>query len=339
MLSPLLILLLAPFNVLTLPSPESQLVLQSVGSSVVQSEVDAATSSTVQLLYQFQLDDPVYLENLAPRSNGDLVLTASNKPFAYLFDPKARNKPPQPLPGIPGIASLTGIVETAPDVFAVVAGNWSRGTFMGVPGSFSIWSVDLTKPRPVVKKIVSIPEAHALNGITALEGSPNSVLIADSGLGTVWRLNVATGDYSIAIQSPLFTNSSSNPMGINGIRTFDGKLYFLNSAQRAYGRIALKPDGSGAGEVEIIARIDVPLKYDDFDMDWTGTAWIATHPNMLIEITIEGKQRNITGDGKNMDMAQPTSAQFGRGSKQNEHTVYMTTAGDNKVGGQIVAVN
>ncbi|KAK3167726.1 hypothetical protein OEA41_010854 [Lepraria neglecta] len=341
MLGLLLILLLAPFNVLTLPSsfsfPANQLVLQSVGGPVIETEAAAAPSSAVQLIYQFK--GHVALENLAARSNGHLVLTVSNQPIVYDMNPNARNAPPTPLPRIPGVTSLTGIVETAPDVFAVVAGNWSRETFQGTPGSFSIWSVDFNHPQPTVKIIASIPEAAALNGLTTLKGSPDIVLAADSALGAVGRLNVTSGEYSVAIQSPLFANSSIIPIGINGLRTFDGHLYYLNSAQGAYGRVPLNADGSAAGEVEVLARINLPAIYDDFDMDWEGTAWIATHGNMLNEITVEGKQRNITGNGQNIEMTEPTSAQFGRGSKQAENTIYVTTGGNDTVGGQVLAVN
>ncbi|MCJ1291025.1 hypothetical protein MMC34_002567 [Xylographa carneopallida] len=341
MLGLLLILVLAPFNALTLPLsfsfPADQFVVQSIGGPVIETEVTAAPSSAVQLVYQFK--DRVALENLAVRSNGHLVMTASNQAIVYDINPAARNAPPVPLPKIPGVTGLTGIVETAPDVFAVVAGNWSIEGFKATPGSFSIWSVDFNRPQPTVKIIASIPEADALNGLTALKDSPEIILAADSVAGVVRRLNVTSGEHSVAIQSPLFARTSMIPLGINGLCTFDGQLYFLNSAQGIYGRVPLNADGSAAGEVTVLARINLPAVYDDFDMDWEGTAWIATHGNMLSEITVEGKQRNVTANGQSMEMTEPTSAQFGRGSKQAENTVYIVTAGNNTVGGQVVAVN
>lgn len=337
MLGLLLILFLAPFYVLTLPLsfsfPADQLVLQSVGSPAIETEVAAAQSSPIQTLYQFE--DDVALENLAVRSNGSLVLTASNRPTVYYMDPNAQNKTPESLPPIPGVTSLTGIVETAPDVFAVVAGNWSSDTFQGTPGSFSIWSVNFTCSPPTVKIIASIPEADALNGITALKGSPDIVLIADSALGAVRWLNVTSGEQSVTIQSDFFTNTGGSPIGINGIRTYDGHLYYLNSAQMTYGRVPLTVDGRVAGAVQILATTHIPAIFDDFDMDWEGTAWVATHGNMLSEITVEGKQRNMTNTG----MVEPTSVQFGRGCKQLEKTIYMTAAGNKTVGGQVFAIN
>lgn len=180
--------------------------------------------------------------------------------------------------------------------------------------------------------MISIPEASALNGVTTLNGSPDIVLIADSTLGAVWRANVATGDYSIAIESPLFTNTSTSGRGINGVHTVGEMLYFTNSAQESFGRVPVTGDGSAAGEVELLGT--PPASYDDFAIDQGGNAWIATHPNSLTEWTSEGTSSNITGNAESIEMIQPTAVNFGRGSTQEESTLYMTT-----YGGQIIAIN
>ena len=345
MVRPFLSLFLAPFSALTVPtsSSASQLVIQLSDDPVnaVPAPVNAVSapppSSAVQLVYQFK--DQTALENLEPRSNGQLVLTVSSQPVIYSIDPSKKNQPPTPLYHFPNVSGTLGIAEIAPDVFAVVAGNWSTTTFQAIPGSFYIWSVDLTTSSPTAKIISPIPEAAALNGAATLDGSPDLLLIADSSLGAVWRLNVTSGDYSIAIQDPLFSNwSSPIPIGINGIRTFRGSLYFLNSAQGSYGRVPISSNGSATGEVEVIGRVDVPqVVVDDFDMDWAGNAWIATHPNVVTQVSPEGIQRNFTG-GNDIEMSQPTSARFGRGS-MDKSVLYVVTGGSETAGGQIVALN
>lgn len=89
--------------------------------------------------------------------------------------------------------------------------------------------------------------------------------------------------------------------------------------------------------MQILARIDTNGTWDDFEMDWEGDAWVATHPAALTEVTVEGKMRNTTGDGT-VSMANPTSARFGRGSKEQEKTLYLSTSGDTTHAGQVIAV-
>lgn len=145
---------------------------------------------------------------------------------------------------------MAGIADTASDIFAMVAGN-SGLTLMGVPGLFSIWSVNLNTPEPKVKLITSIPAGAALNGLTTLDGSPDIILIADSTLGAVRRMNVATGDYSMAIQTSLFKYTSTSPREMNGARTSEEMLYLPNSALGSYGCVPITNDSCAAGGVEI----------------------------------------------------------------------------------------
>ena len=175
--------------------------------------------------------------------------------------------------------------------------------------------------------------------MTALDGgSPDIVLIADSVLGALWRVNVTSGEYDKAIDSPLFLNTTNGALGINGLRSFQGSVYFTNSAQGTYGRVPVPYDGSLAGEVQIIATTGSPARLDDFDIDSEGNAWIATHPNSVIEVTAQGNVKNVTGEG-GASIAQPSSARFGRGSNAQERTLYLATDGNQTAAGQVIAVN
>ena len=168
------------------------------------------------------------------------------------------------------------------------------------------------------------------------------VLVADSAGGALWRVDTSTGDYDIAFRDPLFTNCTSPfPLGLNGITTYDGKLYFANSALRIYGRVPIDERGAASGEIEILGRaVPEALAFDDLVIDWEGNAYIATHPNVVTEITLEGKQRNFTGT--DMEMANPTSITWGRGSPEQEKILYVSTngqSGRNFVGAQVVALD
>lgn len=306
-----LLLLLAPLSVLARPATSPR------------------SAPTVRSINEFS---DFGLENLAPRSNGHLLLTASNQPFLYDIDPTASSPSPSKLPSIPGVLGVLGIAEISADVFAVAAGNYTSE--VPTMGSFGIWQVDMTQAEPTVKLITQIPTAEGLNGMTALNGFSGTILVADSILGAVYKVDVSTGAYSIAIQNDDFApNAAETPsFGINGLRMSGGELYFTNSAQGLFGRVPINAKGAAEGDVQILARLEASAgTYDDFDVDCGGNSWIATHNDMVLTVTIGGTQTNMTGG--TTPFSQPTSARFGRGSEA--AVLYVV----NDESGQLVAVD
>ena len=299
----------------------------------------AKSTSPVSSLYTFK--NVCTLENLAARANGDLLMTATSHAGVWYYNPN-KGRAPQMLKAIPEATSTLGIVELTEDFFIVAAGNYSYD-LSGIPGTFSVWSVNLTESSPgsgpAFNKIVAIEKATALNGMTTLEGNPDLVLISDSGLGAVWRVNVRTKEVDMVMQHVLFTNCTSPfPLGINGIRTYEQHLYFLNSAQKFYGRLAIDATGNPTSEPEILARADDTVSaWDDVAIDWEGNGWIATHSNMVMEVTVGGKQRSFTGDTDATAFKDPTSIVWGRGSQPANKTLYIVTTGGGK--GQIMALD
>ena len=297
-----------------------------------------AAKSAVSLVYQFK--EFTSLENLAARSNGDLLLTATSTSCIHYMNPNGGSV--KMLEGFPEATSALGIVEITPDVFIVAVGNYSTTTFSGIPGSFSVWSVDFNQnPKtPTMKKITAIPEAEALNGMTALEGFSDLVLVSDSSLGAVWRVNVTSGKYDMPMRHVLFTNCTSHfPLGINGIRTYEGHLYFVNSAQQIYGRLSIDKTGNATSEPTILARAPPGVfAWDDIALDWEGNGWIATHANMVTEVTVGGKMRNFTGTDDKTEMLQPTSLIWGRGSVAAQKTLFIVTSGE-KAPGQVLTLD
>jgi len=293
----------------------------------------AISSADVQQVYQFNPGFTV-VENIAVRSNGIILLNTITGPNTYFIDPTSPNPTPTLIYQYPECTSTTGITEVFPDVFAVVCGNYTPATKQGVPGSFSVWTINFRGfGAPIVSKVTSIPEAQALNGMTDLEfGLPGQVLIADSALGAVWTLNVLTRNYQIGINDTLVKKTSSFPLGINGLHTYGGNtLYFTNSAQGIYGSVGVDFFGRATGAAQVIARPfnstfpGYPVNiYDDFAIDGFGRAWIANHPNGITTVT-QGQVQNVVFAGP--ELVQPTSCAFGRGSLAERCTLYITTAG------------
>jgi hypothetical protein len=277
------------------------------------------------LLYQFPNTTRIDIENIAIRRNGRLLLNLISEPSIYWLDPAQHNPSPKHLHTFPYATSLTGIAETSPDVFAVAVGNYTYQKLQAHPGSFSIWSIDLNPATPVAKMITSIPEAKALNGMTALPGSPDVVLVADSTLGAIFSVNITSGEHLIAIQDSHFGRTSKFPIGINGVHARGERLYFTNSAYATFGFVPVTEEGRVAGNVSILANNTKGDVYDDFALDRNGTAWITNHPNTLTEVTARGEQLIAAGGGNTTQLVQPTSAALGRGDE--ECTLYIVTAG------------
>jgi hypothetical protein len=291
-------------------------------------------------IYQFPASPFTSIENIHIRSNGDLLLNVVTSAETYVLDPKQENPHLKFLHSYPGANSTLGIVETAPDIFAVAVGNYSIDTYIGIKGSFAIWKIDLSSGLPgTATKVTSIPEAESFNGATIITGRENEILVADSQLGGLWAVNIDTGHYKMAFQSKELLPTTSFPLGVNGIQTRGSRLYFTNSAQRTYGSVRLTVHGTIEGPVEIIANNSALGYYDDFTFDSHGNAYVTNHPNMVTKISPFGSQSLLAGNDS--AIVQPTSVAFGRGSPAQECILYVVTAGDSTLAqsGQVVAID
>ena len=263
-----------------------------------------AAAGTFKTVYQFPSSSFTDIENVSVRSNGNLILSLITSPQVYTLDPTASNPSPSLVYTFPNATSALGIAQPSPDLFAVVVGDYSTATLSGIPGSFSIWTLDFNKSPPAVKKVAAIPEAHALNGMTTLIGSSTTVLVADSSLGAVFSVNVQTGAHKEVIQNSAFNPTSSFPLGLNGVRTSGNTLYFTNSAAGTFGSIPISSDGSAAGDAKTIATAPSGDTYDDFALDSRLDAIIATHQTSLLEVAVSGSESTVVN---NAQLNNPTS--------------------------------
>jgi hypothetical protein len=287
-----------------------------------------------QILYQSPTG--LFLENIAVRPSGKLLLTSVLSPTLHNLDTAAANATLDEVYTFPNATALTGITEYRPDVYAVVASELNVSTISAAPGSIAIWSVDFTSGAPIAKIAARIPRSTLTNGLSTASGRPDIVLAADSDLGAAYEIDMRTGAVRVLIQNAALAPGAPPPaLGINGLHPHGGSLYFTNSALNTFGRVSL---GGGAPEVLGSLPPAAGSGYDDFTFDAEGWAWVATHPGSVqlfyvlkngtwVQETAAG---NVTGSAV---FQGPTSAAFGRcGGK--EKILYVTTAG-----GQVVAVD
>lgn len=175
------------------------------------------------------------IENSVLRSNGHLLFTTLTNPQLYTIDPSAAEPKAEVVAWLPGgVTALTGIAEVADDKFAVTGGI--RGSFNYTEET--IFTVDFsvaTEENPnatVVSTVAKLPDAVMLNGMAALPSNPSILVLADSRMGCLWRVDTETGAVSKAIESPymLPTANATKPIGIDGLKiSEDGSYaYFTN---------------------------------------------------------------------------------------------------------------
>lgn len=302
--------------------------------------------SPTRLVYEFP--NGTWLENLAVRPCGSILITSVTSPDLYLINPLFANPTPVHIHNFDSALWLVGITETGPDTFHLVAANGTFGTLTPAPGSNRIYTVAFppNSDTPRISLAATIPEAQFLNGLTTL--SPTTILAADSLKGVVWAINVITGHSNIVLNDPLMAPVPLPTLGINGLKLHGSALYFTNYAQKLLAKIEINPNGTAAGKAIVVARSPTEATFDDFAQDWRGDAFLATGPGNSIEkVGRDGKpQVIIAGNVNSTEIAEPTSAQFGRTAADRE-VLYVTTGGglatpvngDEIVGGQLVAIS
>ena len=303
-------------------------------------------------IYQFPVG--TWLENLAIRPCGSILVTSLTSPSLYQINPFTNPAQETLIHNFTDASWTVGITQTTPDTFYVVVANGSLQTLSAAPGSNRLYRVSfpppsLHNPNPSVEVSLAatLSDAGLLNGATTL--TDKCILTADSHRGLIWLTDITTGDSYPAFSDPLMLPTAAPPgIGINGIKLLPNppSLYFTNSALALLAKIPLHANGSAAGPAEVVAHAPPRASYDDFVFDRFGTAFLATSAgNSIAEVTRTGAQNIIAGNVNSTAIAEPTSAQLGQNG-----VLYVTTAGglavpvvvggeEVRVGGQLVAVD
>ncbi|KAH7102064.1 hypothetical protein BKA62DRAFT_656627 [Auriculariales sp. MPI-PUGE-AT-0066] len=282
--------------------------------------------SAVRELFTFS--NGTLLENIAVRSNGALLLTGLNRNKLVTLDPRARKPAARVLVEFDAKTAngISGITEYAPDKFAFIAGQFNLTDFTTT--GLALWTVDLGRRGDVrPRRVAALPKVGFGNGVAVAPGSRGLVVLADSKNSAIWSVDVTSGAVR-EIANSAFTVASAQgfPLGINGIRTRGSDLFFVNTNARTVSKVAIRPDGTLGGKVTIVATTPADqTTFDDFALDKQGRAWMATVPNGIDVVLGNGKTVPILGFNSG-NTTGPTSAAFGRGSKSEENTLYVTTS-------------
>ncbi|CAN9382532.1 unnamed protein product [Alternaria alternata] len=279
-----------------------------------------------------------WIENLAIRPNGKILITMITPPEIWEvdpFQPPASNATELVHRFDTSIADHTsGITETEPDVFMVVGGS-------------SIWRLDMNEDLSNrVSEVVNIAPSRLLNGVTTLDANAGIILVADSELGLVWRVDIKSLTYEIALQDDTMAprETLNRLIGINGVRVWKNYVYYNNSPLQLICRVRVdRATGQAAGPYEVIAQ---GVLGDDFAVDEDGTVYVAEMTeNVVTRVQLDGSQAVFAGNLNSTDVAGATSAAFGR-AEGARNVLYVTTNGGISApvngsiveGGKVVAV-
>jgi hypothetical protein len=281
-----------------------------------------------------------FLENLAVRADGSLLITAVLQRELWWVPP------PQPGALVDPVLlhtfdhPVTGIVEVTPDVFIV---NLTEGYTTGESHLARVDLGDWAPGRPVTPEIIYTfdDRARGLNGSCLL--APGVLAVADCFAGLIWRVDLArhAGRASAQVwlthDTMAFDPDSDVPPppqpGVNGVRygPHTGYLYYTSTAQQVFMRVPVDPSTlNPAGSAEFVAAID---NADDFCLDeHAGFAYITRHrANTIDRAPLRPRHgsevRHIAGDPFDETVVGPSSAAWGRADGERGRVAYLTTDG------------
>lgn len=185
--------------------------------------------------------------------------------------------------------------------------------------------------------LAELPAGSWPNGLTS--GPDGNLYVADSSLGTIWRINPKTGEVKEAIRNSALRSRPWIALapGANGVQFYGNTLYVTVSDSASILKFTLNKNGE-LSPPEVFAR---GIPGDDFAIDRQGNLFVTTHPfNTLVRVNQSG-QRRIVADVTD-HIVGATSAAFGK-TPQDEKTLYVATdggafSGNPAARGTIVAV-
>ncbi|PFH62952.1 hypothetical protein XA68_10968 [Ophiocordyceps unilateralis] len=295
-----------------------------------------------------QLPPSVWIENIAVRNNGHLLLNQLLPRAAVIevTNPWGRNSYEEVVHAFPSLDGLFGIAEPTTDMFVVVGCKFAT-IGDNVKGSAETWLINFNASgydgKPLVKRVGRHPYMEFPNGMASLPDVDDVVLVADSTLGLVWRLYLETGKTEIAVK---VNEMNMHPgtrlkIGVNGIKVIDGYLWWSNSYVGELYRIRIDKLGNPVYD----ARPELMYRHerrfiDDFSFDERGL-WGATNQNnTVLFAAYDGGVSDVAGEQNSPELAADTSCAFGR-TPRDHRILYVATGNNPKkgIGAKVVAVD
>lgn len=296
----------------------------------------------VTVLHTF--DEVSWLENLAIRSNGEILTSRLDTPVLYQVNHITGGAVEVATWNASEYKGALGISETTNDIFYVILSAIVDDDFVKTSGVNSIFKVDMStfelsadgtsvEENATISLLTEIPEADFLNGMATLDDS--HIYVSDVYSGVVYLVDTATGDYQVGVNDTLMKFSidgsvASTNLGSNGIKVHDSYLYWTNTANGFVARIEVGSDGLPTGAASEKVATNVP-KADDFQITSDGTLFVAQNQQDTLSLAQPFSGSIVTatavaGSNTTTTLAGVTSPKFGRTSSDS-HRLYLSTSG------------
>ncbi|KAF3008851.1 hypothetical protein E8E13_010903 [Curvularia kusanoi] len=305
-------------------------------AAAVPKTTTTSPAPALSTIYQFPAGSGAWVENIAERPNGQLLITRMFTPELWLINPSTGSA--DLVYSFPDANSVTGITPTGnPDEFAVAVGNVDAATFTPESGSWSTWKVKMTGSKATATLITKLPKAAFLNGMGSFKaGARKGLLITDSVVGGIWAVDLATGANSLALQDDtmLAPAGATFAVGIDGFRIKGNYLYYTVFAGGVLRRIQVQYPSAAAlaagtatlKQIAVDELANTGGSFDDLDVAADGTVYVTTNPeNTVVKVAAAGgKPTVIAGNAGSLALAGASSALL---SKVAHNVLYITTSG------------
>jgi hypothetical protein len=294
-----------------------------------------------------------FLENIAVRSNGTLLVSSMLAGEIFILDPHAVD-PQSSLKKIHTFElEKTGADEDEPGDYgsgmvseAIVEDPRNQDHFYtfsgkhGKTGSWAVFKVDMRlferDGTVTVDKIAEVPWALWLNGATFIPGT-SKLVMAESLQGQLVSCDVETGEVKIWVEDPLLAKITDRPPwpGVNGVQYYRGHI-FVTSSDRAILVRARVSKSTGEYFENSLAVMAEGATGDDLAFDNEGNAYVTTNPQQTVlkfpgigleDAEMASERFIVAGNRKSPETAGPTAVAFGRTDKDNKSIYVVTTGG------------
>jgi hypothetical protein len=227
----------------------------------------ATSGPGVRFVAHLDIADGQRPENITLEPGGSAVVTFAYDRRIARISPRGNVHVLATLPQPP--AGSTTPVLTQPFLGGVVRTDDGTLYFLYATGSADLTGVWRLRPGGAPHRIAALPAAALPNGL-ALDREEHRLYIADSVLGTVWRVPVTGGTPTRWSSAPEL--AADGFLGANGIKTHDGAVWVSNLDKGTVVRIPVTRHGR-AGRVE--TRAEDLANIDDFAFTGRGDTLLA----------------------------------------------------------------